>query len=316
VPNASQIREQIASELSRRQRLAVPAFASGVVYLLSTIVIASVLRTAPTVGVLQGLEPILRGESHPLVSPRAAEVKFVSQQTFGLIAGSLLGAVSVIGLTLVVLLLLDAARFRRPQTWAAARPLVLYGGVAVAILGVANHVAIAIQAHSFDVGRDFSNHAVDQVLPSIFVPPQSTVNIVIAYLGLLVGLALSAGIIATALNAQRVGLLPRWMGILGMFAGVIVSPIGQQLFGAELQVVPALWLVMMGLLYIGRWSKGDPPAWEAGEARPWPSPSQQRAERQAAEGSGKPVADVAPEPTRPSSGRAANRRRRKRKARS
>ena len=27
--------------------------------------------------------------------------------------------------------------------------------------------------------------------------------------------------IAVALNAQRVGLLPRWMGMLGMFASVI-----------------------------------------------------------------------------------------------
>ena len=27
---------------------------------------------------------------------------------------------------------------------------------------------------------------------------------------------------------------------------------------------------MMGMLLAGRWPGGDPPAWEAGEARPWP----------------------------------------------
>ena len=70
------------------------------------------------------------------------------------------------------------------------------------------------------------------------------------------------------INALRVGLLPRWMGMLGIFAGVLIFlPIG----GAELQVVPAFWMVMMGILYVGKWPNGEPPAWAAGEARPWPS---------------------------------------------
>jgi hypothetical protein len=86
-------------------------------------------------------------------------------------------------------------------------------------------------------------------------------------------------------------------------------------FGVEQQVVPAFWLVMMGILLVGRWSKGDPPAWAAGEARPWPSAGRQRAERRSQEGSSKPGADVAPEPVRLPSNRAANKRRRKRKAR-
>jgi len=308
VPNATEIREQIASELARRTRLAVPAFAGGVLYLLSTIVLSSVLRSAPTVGVLQGLEPILRGEANPTVSPRTAEVKFVSHQAFGLIAGGVLGAIAVVALTLVLLLLLDAARFRRPEVWSAARPLVLYGGATVAVVGLGHWVVSAIETHSFTVGHDFSNHAVDQAIRT------NSVNVVVEIMATLAGFAFAAGTITTALNAQRVGLLPRWMGIIGMFAGVIISPFAQ-VFGVELQVVPAFWLVMMGILLVGRWSKGDPPAWEAGEARPWPSASRQRAESRSGGGSSKPGADVAPEPAHPPSNRAANKRRRKRKAR-
>jgi hypothetical protein len=105
------------------------------------------------------------------------------------------------------------------------------------------------------------------------------------------------------------------MGILGIFTGVLIFlPIG----GAQLQVVPAFWLVMMGILFLGRWSKGDPPAWAAGEARPWPSAAQARAERQGERppGGGRAAKgdDVAPAPTQRAQG-SSSRKRRKRKAR-
>src|SRR5262249_50295247 len=112
MPSSSQISEQVARESERRSRLAVPAFARGVLYFLSAIIVTSTLSSAPTVGLVQGLTPALRGEANPAVSPRAAEVKYISQHAFGLIAGSAIKAVSLILLTLVVLLLLDATRFR------------------------------------------------------------------------------------------------------------------------------------------------------------------------------------------------------------
>jgi hypothetical protein len=314
VPSASEIRDQVARESEWRSRLAVPAFAGGVLYLLSAISIEGTLKGAPTVGVLQGLEPALRGEANPAVSPRATEVKFISHHAFGLISGSTLAALAVAALTLVLLLLVDATRFRRPGLWPAARPLVLYGGIAFAVVSLGHQVVSAIETHKFAVGHDFSAHAVDQALT------KGTLNMLVVYLALIAALALAAGTIVVAMNAQRVGLIPRWMGILGIFTGVLLFlPIG----GAELQVVPAFWLVMMGILYLGKWSKGDPPAWAAGEARPWPSQAQVRAAsepRDAPSKNGKgaistPGTDVAPAPAQPASSRAARRRRRKRRAR-
>jgi hypothetical protein len=317
VPSSSEIREQVARESERRNRLAVPAFAGGVLYLLSAIIIASTLNSAPTVGLLQGLEPALRGEASPHESPRATEVKFISHHAFGLIAGSLLAAVAIGALTLVLLLLADATRFRRPGMWAAARPLVLYGGIAVAVVSVAHQVTSAILTHKFAVGHDFSNHAVDQALT------KASVTLLTDYLALFAGLALAAGVIVVTMNAQRVGLLPRWMGVVGIFTGLLIFlPIG----GAELQIVPAFWLVMMGVLYLGRWSKGDPPAWAAGEARPWPSQAELRAARQSGDApqarsergspsSSRQGQDVAPAPAQPAPGGSSRKRRRKRRAR-
>jgi len=305
MPSASEIKEQVARESERRSRLAVPTFAGGFLYLLSAIIISSTLKGAPTVGLLQGLAPALSGQAGEAISPRTGEVKFFSHHASNLIIGSVLAGIAIAALTLALLLLLDATRFRRPNSWSVGRPLVLIGGFSLVFLSVGHQVVSSIETHNFAVGHDFSAHAVDEALT------KSTANQVVEYLDLLAGLALAAGMIGTMVNALRVGLLPRWMSYLGSFTAVLIfAPIG----GAELEVVPALWMVMMGILYLGKWPNGEPPAWGAGEARPWPSQSQMRAEKrgegQVALATG--VADVAPDPARPT--RSSRKRRRKRGA--
>jgi hypothetical protein len=306
MPENSEKRTQIAWELNRRSRLAVPAFAGGFLYLLSAIVITAALTGLPTVGPLQGLQHALRGEAHPPVSTRTAEVKFVSQHAFALIAGSTMAAIAVLALVLVLLLLYRASEFRREQMWRPARTLVLVGGIAVAVLGIAHQVVGAIEAHRFAVGHDHSHRAMEHALT------KATVIEVVGNVGLLAGLLLFIGMVATMLNALRVGLITRWMGYLGMFTGFLIfAPLG----GATLQLIPAFWMVMMGILLSGRWMGGDPPAWEAGEARPWPSRAQVQAER-TAKAKGEPVpaavgaGDVAPAP-RPQQAGTSRKRRRK-----
>jgi uncharacterized membrane protein YidH (DUF202 family) len=78
----------------------------------------------------------------------------------------------------------------------------------------------------------------------------------------------------TCLYAMRVGLLPRFWGSLGMALGAVSFIFFQ---------FAMLWFVYLGLLLIGRVPGGKPPAWESGEAIPWPSPGEQAA------------ADLAPE---------------------
>ena len=300
-------KQQVAWELNRRQRLGVPAFAGGVLYLLSGIVISSTLRGAPTVGLLEGLAPALRGEANPSVSPRASEVRFISHHGFGLVAGSALAAIAVGVLTLVLMLLLEATRFRRPETWRPARPFVLVGGVGVVVLNFLHAVVLAITTHSFTSGHDFTSHAADRALLTSGAP-----GLILGFGGLLAALALAVGMGVTMMGAMRVGLLPRWLSILGIFAGVFFLPFFANT--TTLELITAFWLVAAGILLIGRWPNGEPPAWAAGEARPWPSSAEVRAAKQA--GKGQPAlspagADVAPAPASPGSSRSSRKRRRK-----
>src|ERR1700761_5608855 len=103
MPSKSEIEQQVARETEWRTRLAVPAFAAGVLYLLSGIVTNAVASSAPTVGVLQGLAPALSGEANPAVSPRAPEVKYLSHHASSLIISSVLAAIAIAALTLVLL---------------------------------------------------------------------------------------------------------------------------------------------------------------------------------------------------------------------
>jgi hypothetical protein len=75
------------------------------------------------------------------------------------------------------------------------------------------------------------------------------------------------------------GLLTRFMGYLGMFAGALV------LFQiTQVPVVQTFWLLAIAYLVSGRWPTGVPPAWRSGRAEPWPSSAEMRARRAAEAG--------------------------------
>ena len=176
----------------------------------------------------------------------------------------------------------------------------LVGGISVAVASIAHQIVSSVESHNFVSGADHSSHAVEQALTG------ATPDVIVAYLDLLAGLALAVGMIAVMLNAQRVGLLPRWMSMLGIVTGLLLFfPFG----GAQLQIVPAFWLVMMGVLFAGRWPK-EPPAWVTGESRPWPTAAQRRAQ---ATGEGNNGANGAPVPVPAPAGPPPSSRKRRRK---
>jgi hypothetical protein len=69
----------------------------------------------------------------------------------------------------------------------------------------------------------------------------------------------------TALHAMRTGLLPRFWGSLGMALGAVSFIFFQ---------FALLWFIYLGLLIAGWVPGGRPPAWQSGEAEPWPSPGE------------------------------------------
>jgi hypothetical protein len=308
MPSKSELSARLEFEATRRGRLSVPAFAGGILYELGAIVASAALKGLPTVGVLQGIAPALSGQADPTVSPRAPEVRFISHKAFPLLAGSVMTAAAILALTALLYFMLDAVRFRRPGTWPAARPLLLVGGGGLAVFSLAHQIISAIETHNFTVGHDFSTHAVNDALTS------GTVNVITGYVDLLVGLAFVVAMIVVMVNAMRVGLLTRWMAIIGMLAAILIFlPVG----GETLSIVPAFWMVALGLLNAGRWPSGDLPAWVTGESRPWPSQAETRAAKRGAVAGTPALAggDASPAPSMPGQGSSSRARRRKRSAR-
>jgi len=75
--------------------------------------------------------------------------------------------------------------------------------------------------------------------------------------------------IYTALYAMRTGLLTRFWGSLGMALGAVSFLFFQ---------FTLLWFIYIGLLLLGLVPGGKPPAWQSGEAEPWPTPGERAAE--------------------------------------
>lgn len=85
-------------------------------------------------------------------------------------------------------------------------------------------------------------------------------------------LALALAFVLVNLNAMRAGVLSRFMGIIGILAGaLLVLPLL-----APLPIIQIFWLGALGALFLGRWPGGRGPAWETGEAVPWPSMAETR----------------------------------------
>lgn len=86
-------------------------------------------------------------------------------------------------------------------------------------------------------------------------------------LGGRIGLAIA--LFYSCLNAMRVGLLSRFWGSLGMALGVAALLLLVQF--------TLIFFLYLGILLIGRLPGGKSPAWETGEAVPWPTPGEKAA---------------------------------------
>jgi hypothetical protein len=103
---------------------------------------------------------------------------------------------------------------------------------------------------------------------------QATKEASLAPLATGLGLAGAFGFVVTLLYtglwSMRTGLLSRFWGSVGMVAGIafLLGP---------LFLVALVFFVYFGMLCFGIVPGGRPPAWEAGEAVPWPTPGERAA---------------------------------------
>jgi hypothetical protein len=171
------------------------------------------------------------------------------------------------------------------------RWIAVVGGVLAAITGVAYAILVAIKVHDFVTTGSQTYQEANHLT-------NSTGLLALQLVGQGSALLLAVGFALVSLTAMRQGLLTRFMGYLGIFAGVLV------LFQiTQIPIVQGYWLVAVAYLISGRWPTGLPPAWVTGKAEPWPPSSEMRARRAAAGGrrgrggaSPKPVPKAEPQP--------------------
>jgi hypothetical protein len=198
---------------------------------------------------------------------------------------AVLNAVGSLAVAWTLTFLFRSSSARRPELRTFIKYIAIAGGVLAAITGVVYAIVVAIKVHEFvTTGAqtyDEANHLTS-----------SAGLLALQLFGQAAALLLAIGFVLVSLNAMRVGLLSRFMGYLGIFAGVLV------LFQiTQVPIVQAYWLLAFAYLVSGRWPTGVPPAWRSGRAEPWPSSQEMRANRLAAGGNGraKPSATPAPE---------------------
>jgi hypothetical protein len=296
-------------EAANRLRAAAAAFAAGALTILGSALIGIGLRGLPKAEdrILTVVDTLrLTATGRPIPPGRLAiQADWLGHHATLPILGAMLFGLGTIALFLPLAYLFRATRARRPQLQQIALVLAAVGAVAFAIGRTLAEIGRYLGAQDFSSSADRSNSAAADALGGTGV----TVGQVLGQVGML---ALGFAFVLIALNAMRVGLLTRFLGILGVIVGItFVLPLDQ--YG----ILRTFWLGALGLLILGQWPRGAPKAWATGEAEPWPTQQQLREQREAARAGAEPAEPPAPRRPEPAAGPAtAAPRRRKRKRRS
>jgi hypothetical protein len=241
----------------------------------------------------------------------------IDERNSDFIASGVLQAASFLLLLIPLLYLFRAIRYRRPEFSPAAAVLAVLGAVVLTVAVVVQQLKLIDIASDFfpfeipeNAGELTGDEYAEAVDPEKAAEERVQDELGTALPALVAGatLALAFSVVMIAVNSMRVGLLSRFMGVLGIGIGVMfVIPFGIQ------PVLELYWLGALALIFLGRWPGGRGPAWQTGEAIPWPGAAEQheeierrRAEREAVIEPAEPEAeDEEPRP--------ASRKRRKKK---
>lgn len=245
--------EQLLYESRVRSRQVAVAVAAGILVLVAAIV--------------------------PLLGPQTS----VSEATLGLIYVNKRFALSVIAAVVngiaalatawTLVFLVNCAKARKPDVWYWVRYVAWVGGVLSAVAGVAFQVWEGVQANTF-VSTGAQTYDEANRLTG------GTAASVLQFAALLSALLLAIAFVITSLQALRVGLLPRLLAYVGMFAGaLVIIPV------ISIPIFQFYWLLAVAYLLSGRWPSGVPAAWRTGKAEALLSPAELRAGRVAAAGS-------------------------------
>jgi hypothetical protein len=276
--------EQLAWEARQRPRAAALALATAGLSLAGILWSGLALRDVPKASFLRSLGQAF--ESGPIGSQpslHAAEFEYYDDNAFAFIGTGALRGIALVAFAWVLLFLAIAARARRPEMSKFVIYTALIGPVLSGIGALMGGIGTVVAVSQFldgprtvDAARDVSGNAL-----------LITATLLSQNLG---PLLVAAGLLLVSLNAMRVGLLTRFLGILGMICGAL-AVLSQFVF----VFVSTFWLVSLALLFYDRLRGGTPPAWKTGQAEPWPNQREVAEARRAARA---PAAAPEPEPER------------------
>jgi hypothetical protein len=263
--------QQLAWEARQRPRAAVAAILSAVLTLVGYMWAGIALRDAPGAGWLESLgQAAQEGPIDRLPSQKTATYEYYQDHALVLIGSGLVRALALFALAWVVTFIAAAVRARRPEFIRLAVYITLVGAVLYGVSTVLGPIGTVLAIDDFLEGPRTVADARDI--------GSSTLLITASLIGQLGPLAVVAGLFLVSLNAMRVGLLTRFLGILGVISAVLmILPL------VPLPVLQSFWLIAVGLLLLGVGRAGLPPAWRTGNAEPWPSAVESAERRRAAE---------------------------------
>ena len=278
--------QELEQERRRRPLAAAAAALAAVLIVVGPIYTQSRLANSPLSWLLDSMDRLEGsgglGEQESLKLPY---YEYLRDNIPALAVEAVLVGLSMLLLAGVMLFLARATKLREGALPRVAPVLTLLGALAFTIGGL---IASTVGASEV-ADRLLEARTVDGTI-GVISDGGAALNVSQSVAGI-GAIMLAAGVILVCLHAMRVGLLTRFLGVLGILVGVILgfSPI----MGPGNWPVQMVWLLSMALLLAGRWPGGDPLAWAHGVAVPWPSAAEVREERERA------AREVAPEPPKP-----------------
>jgi hypothetical protein len=180
---------------------------------------------------------------------------------------SVINGIAQVAIAWTLVYLFRCARLRSERSQGFIPILAMLGAGLSIVAGVLNAVVISIKVHDFVTTGTQTYDEANRLTGGSGL-------LVLQIAAQLASLLVAIAFVLVALQAMRVGLLPRFLGYVGMISGALVLfPI------IVLPVVQFYWLLAVGYLLSGRWPSGLPAAWRTGRAEKLLSSTEVRARR-------------------------------------
>ena len=242
--------EALEWEAAQRGRSGLSGIVAAVFTILGGIASGLVFADFPHVVAIDALKESVGDGVAGAPGLKASQIIFYNDHAVELILVSLALAIGSAAMAPILGFMYRATAARTPKLPRMALYSAMIGPILVAVGTIALQVATSVKASDFAGAADQSTAAAHDALTGGVLLGATLLR----QLGVLVvGLAF----VLISLHAMRVGLLTKFLGILGIIAGVLfVVPLGGQL-----PVVQCFFLLTLGFLVMRRWPGTIPRAW-------------------------------------------------------